>query len=181
MKTLETERMTLRLGYEQRPTLEDMKRDHKIYIDEHEDPDVPLEKYEEVVLYDYWRAKHSPYGHWNFDVKGGKKGVGWCGFGPRLCDTDTTSLLYPEARECQAFELEIGWAVSKYHRNKGYASEGAQRLITYSFEELKVRRLIALTPTNNMASLRVMEKIGMHIVEIPNQLGKSIGILERPE
>jgi [ribosomal protein S5]-alanine N-acetyltransferase len=58
-------------------------------------------------------------------------------------------------------EWEIGWAVHKQEWGKGYATEAAREVMRFAFEELNAHRLIAFCNTGNLASARVMEKLGM--------------------
>lgn len=45
---------------------------------------------------------------------------------------------------------------------KGYATEAASGLIKYCFEELNLHRIEAGCAVDNLASIRVLEKLGMH-------------------
>ncbi|GAQ19715.1 ribosomal-protein-S5-alanine N-acetyltransferase [Oceanobacillus picturae] len=56
---------------------------------------------------------------------------------------------------------EIGWVFNPQYHNKGLASEAAMAILKYSFEELKIHRIIATCQPQNIASYRVMEKVGM--------------------
>jgi RimJ/RimL family protein N-acetyltransferase len=56
---------------------------------------------------------------------------------------------------------EIGWVFHKAHHRRGYATEAALALLKYSFEVLRLHRVIATCQPENIASYRVMEKIGM--------------------
>ncbi|TKI71597.1 GNAT family N-acetyltransferase [Lysinibacillus mangiferihumi] len=56
---------------------------------------------------------------------------------------------------------EIGWVLNPAYYRKGYASEAAQALLDYGFTEMKLHRIIATCQPENIASYRVMEKIGM--------------------
>jgi RimJ/RimL family protein N-acetyltransferase len=47
---------------------------------------------------------------------------------------------------------------------RGYATEGARALIHRGFSELGVQRVVATTYQDNLASRRVMEKVGMRLV-----------------
>ncbi|AMV14854.1 GNAT family N-acetyltransferase [Legionella pneumophila serogroup 1] len=58
--------------------------------------------------------------------------------------------------------VEIGWRLGSSHWNKGYATEGAKAVLDYAFANLKLPALVSFTTKNNLASRRVMEKIGMH-------------------
>lgn len=56
---------------------------------------------------------------------------------------------------------ELGYWVGKPYWNRGYASEAAQRLISYGFDVLGLNRIHATYFADNPASERVMQKIGM--------------------
>ena len=57
---------------------------------------------------------------------------------------------------------EIGWSIHPDYQGKGYASEAAAALLEYGFKRLNLHRVVATCDTRNAASMRVMEKIGMH-------------------
>lgn len=59
-------------------------------------------------------------------------------------------------------EWEVGWAVHPDEWGRGYATEAAWRVMDWAFQELKVHRIVAFCRADNAASLRVMEKLGMH-------------------
>jgi RimJ/RimL family protein N-acetyltransferase len=56
---------------------------------------------------------------------------------------------------------EIGWAISSDHQGQGYATEGARALMNFAFGTLGRHRMIATCQPENVASWRVMEKLGM--------------------
>lgn len=57
--------------------------------------------------------------------------------------------------------VEIGWRLAAEHWGKGYATEGAFAVLDYAFRSLQLREIVSFTTKENMASRRVMEKIGM--------------------
>jgi len=59
-------------------------------------------------------------------------------------------------------EWEIGWAVHPDEWGKGYATEAAWAMINWGFTEMNVHRIVAYCHVDNKASVRVMEKLGMH-------------------
>ncbi len=61
---------------------------------------------------------------------------------------------------------ELGWWIARERWGHGLASEGAQASLNYAVEHLQLRRLLAVAHPDNLASLRVMEKIGMHSLGI---------------
>ena len=56
---------------------------------------------------------------------------------------------------------EIGWAVAADRQGRGYATEAARALIDFAFGPLACHRVIATCQPDNVASWRVMEKLGM--------------------
>lgn len=56
---------------------------------------------------------------------------------------------------------EIGWVISPDHQACGYATEAARALLGYAFTALGCHRVIATCQPENVASWRVMEKLGM--------------------
>ncbi len=57
--------------------------------------------------------------------------------------------------------VEVGWRLSAENWNQGLATEGAQAVLRHAFEILKLSELVSFTVPANLASRRVMEKIGM--------------------
>ena len=58
-------------------------------------------------------------------------------------------------------EAEIGWILHRDHWRQGYGTEMGQALLTHGFDELGLHRIVAHCDAENLASSRVMEKIGM--------------------
>jgi len=64
---------------------------------------------------------------------------------------------------------EIGFIAHPAHHGRGYTTEAAGELLRIAFEELGSHRVVGHTEARNVASARVMEKLGMrreaHLVE----------------
>jgi RimJ/RimL family protein N-acetyltransferase len=56
---------------------------------------------------------------------------------------------------------EIGWALGVEYRGRGYATEAARALMDYGFNALGLHRIHADTSNDNIASWRMMERLGM--------------------
>lgn len=56
--------------------------------------------------------------------------------------------------------FEIGYCFARDYWGKGFATEAANRIVKYAKEELHVKQLFATHAVNNMASGKVIEKIG---------------------
>lgn len=147
MKTLiETERLLLR-----EITLYDKEEIFQL----HSNPDVQkytgepvvesmeeIEKAIQTRINDY--GKYG-YGRWATFLKNGMQFVGWAG------------LAYlPEFDE-----IDLGYRFLPNYWGAGYATEVSRAILTYGFNKLELSRIIAIAMKENMASIRVMEKIGM--------------------
>lgn len=75
---------------------------------------------------------------------------------------DSVKGLIKLTREWEAIrQWEVGWAIHPQEWGKGYATEAAWFLIDWAFSELLVHRVVAYCHAFNIASVRVMEKLGM--------------------
>jgi [ribosomal protein S5]-alanine N-acetyltransferase len=68
---------------------------------------------------------------------------------------------------CRVAEVGLFWAIDPEQQRQGYATEAAQALIDFAFQQLRVKRLIATTEHDNAASIAVMRKLGMTIAQNP--------------
>jgi len=74
----------------------------------------------------------------------------------------------------------MGWCIDPRHTGHGLATEAAAELLRLLFDELGVRRVVAGAFAANVASVRVMEKIGMRleIRGVRDQLHRELGWLD---
>ncbi|MBW4675464.1 MAG: GNAT family N-acetyltransferase [Desmonostoc geniculatum HA4340-LM1] len=61
----------------------------------------------------------------------------------------------------QLREANIGYELNPEYWGQGYATEAAHAILNFGFEELKMHRIWSWCVTENIASVRVLEKIGM--------------------
>ena len=64
---------------------------------------------------------------------------------------------------------ELGYGVHAGHRGRGYATEGSRCLVDLGFRQFGARRVVAETMVVNVASRRVMEKIGLRQIRTFHQ------------
>ena len=57
--------------------------------------------------------------------------------------------------------VDIGWRLHPDVWGQGLATEGAQACMDFALHELKLPEVVAVAVSQNTASIRVMEKIGM--------------------
>ncbi len=76
--------------------------------------------------------------------------------------------------------LEVGWWVMRTYQGQGLATEAGRALVAYGFEQLDLPAVKAITLPGNLASRRVMEKVGMAYEGIVTgrQLGHRLPELE---
>jgi Acetyltransferases, including N-acetylases of ribosomal proteins len=56
---------------------------------------------------------------------------------------------------------EVGCNISPLHQKKGYAKEALALLIDYFFQTTEIKEIIGITDSENKASIRMMESLGM--------------------
>lgn len=91
------------------------------------------------------------YGFWAAIEKTTGNFLGWFSFRP-VGDVPPT--------------VALGYRLHKKAWNKGYATEGSQALIDKGFTEWGVQCVVATTYEHNLASRRVMEKLGMKLMRM---------------
>ncbi len=72
-------------------------------------------------------------------------------------------------------DIDIGYALLERYWKKGYAQESAAAVLAYG-KSIGLQRIIAITATDNDASARVLEKIGLHfdrVIHLPTLGGES--------
>jgi RimJ/RimL family protein N-acetyltransferase len=95
-----------------------------------------------AFLIGHWHLRG--YGHWAVEEKASGNLVGRIGF------------LNPEGWP----DFEIGWTLGRGYWGKGYAIEGARRVLEYAFTEFKRERVISLIRPGNQGSINVAERLG---------------------
>jgi RimJ/RimL family protein N-acetyltransferase len=65
------------------------------------------------------------------------------------------------AENAEATEAELGWVFDPVHHGRGFATEAIDALFRICFEDLGLRRVVAVCFTDNLASWRLMERVGM--------------------
>lgn len=108
--------------------------------------DPPFESIAEAktFLQNYTAYKETGYGRWAVIRSTDQVFLGWCGL-----------KLHPEY-------VDLGYRFFKKEWGKGYASEAAKACIKYGFEVLGLETIVGRVLPENTASVRVLEKMGMH-------------------
>ncbi len=193
MPGLETDRLLIRPF-----VMDDLEAIHQILDKELADADMGSEGpkvREERLRWLQWtslahdelaRLYQPPYGDRAMVLRQTGRLIGACGYVPCLAPFG----LLPALRSAGAgtsglYSTEFGlyWAVSPVFQRQGYATEAAQALITYAFDQLHLARIVATTTHDNAASIGVMRRAGMHIERNPFPEPpwlQIVGILKHP-
>ena len=65
------------------------------------------------------------------------------------------------AEQARGVQAELGWCIGTGYQGHGYAREAIEELIRICFEDLSLRRVVANCFADNVASWRLMERLGM--------------------
>jgi len=147
-KILETERLILRTW-----TADDAQRLFEICSDtevmKYIGTRQPYETIEQAREFLTWATNYQAennFCRWAALEKTSGKIVGSCGF----------------ARPHGTEEIELGYLFDRSFWGNGFATEAAAACLKYGFEQLKFPETIAITDLENVASQKVLEKIGFN-------------------
>ena len=87
-------------------------------------------------------------GRWAIHTKDNMDFIGWCGLKYR---TDL-------------HEIDLGYRLMQKAWGKGYATEAAQYSLDHGFQTLNLKLITGRAHIENLASIKVLEKIGMNFI-----------------
>jgi len=126
-----------------------------------------------------------PYGDRAVVLKQTQQVIGACGFVPCFAPFGQLpawhSASYDAVVHFNSPEFGLFYALSPAYQRQGYATEAARALIDYAFTQLQLKRIVATTTYENVASIGVMRKVGMRIEKNPHPdppWFQVVGILE---
>lgn len=109
---------------------------------------IPRERFEQRIpafMIEPWQTRG--FAPWAVIHKADQEFIGHCGLNP-----------WPDSEE-----IEVLYALAKPWWGQGLASEAAQASIDYGFAQLGLPKIIAAAHVENIASQRVIEKLGMQL------------------
>jgi RimJ/RimL family protein N-acetyltransferase len=113
-------------------------------------PDAPRSREEAKEELEWHMNGHPRFpelGLWATIYKETGKFIGRCGLLPWTID--------------ERQEVEVVYTIARNYWGQGLATEAAQAILNYGFEQLNLSRLVSLIDSENIASQKVAEKIGM--------------------
>lgn len=103
-----------------------------------------LEESEQLIT-NYSDYERNGFGRWAVIRKEDNEMLGWCGL-----------------KKHKDNSVDVGYRFFKKHWNQGYATESARACLEYGFNVIELEEIVANADPENVASVRVMEKIGMN-------------------
>ena len=70
--------------------------------------------------------------------------------------------------------FECGWTLTRSSWGKGYATEGAGRVLAYAFTEMNRDHVISCIAPDNTSSIKVAERLGETVEGQTELLGKRV-------
>ena len=122
-----------------------------------DDKPVSRSAIEEVIAQSVRGFAEKGLGLFGIRLRGEEELLGFCGFLP----LEGTG------------EIELVYELSAERWGRGLATEAARACLRYAFEEVRLRRVVAGADPPNVASLRVIRKLGMKPIGeiVPDQPG----------
>lgn len=121
-----------------------LNKDHEVIQYTGDEPFASIEEAKEF-LNQYSEYGKNGFGRWTVLNKEGGKFLGWCGL--KLLEDGN---------------VDLGYRFYKKYWNQGFATEAAKACLDYGFNALNLTQIIGRTDKKNQASIKVLEKIGMH-------------------
>ncbi|HEY9767225.1 MAG TPA: GNAT family N-acetyltransferase [Coleofasciculaceae cyanobacterium] len=97
-------------------------------------------------------------GFWAIIKKSSQEFIGWIFLRPEV-----DFKLLQQLNLVESGAIELGYRLCQQSWGKGYATEVAQALVDKSFTESKIDKIVAWALAENLASTRVMEKVGLKL------------------
>ncbi len=93
------------------------------------------------------REQHAAY-NWAITLRATEHPIGWLGIGV-------------PSKPADAGERDFGFALDKRYWGRGYMTEALRAILAFEFGSMGSKRIYATCETDNVASARVMERVGM--------------------
>jgi RimJ/RimL family protein N-acetyltransferase len=119
---------------------------------------MPRDRVERFVAHQIRHWEDHGFGWWAVEPRDKSELIGWNGL-QYLPDTD---------------EIEIGYLLAKGYWGRGLATEGARPGLRFGFETLGLEHIVAVVHPENVASQRVLEKLGMTFTNEADYFGMHV-------
>jgi RimJ/RimL family protein N-acetyltransferase len=99
----------------------------------------------EAFIRNYDHYERYGFGRWSVFIRDSGNYIGFCGLNYRLA----------------LDEVDVGFRFLKRYWGKGYATEAARGSLLYGFNEYALNKIVGRAIQENLASHRVLQKLGM--------------------
>ena len=145
----QTPRLILRQFTEaDKPLILQLNSDPEIVKYVHEPTLKTIEQAEEIITNIILPQYKNNLGRWAIITKDNNDFIGWCGLKYR-----------PEIDE-----IDLGYRLMQKAWGKGFATEAAAKTLEYGFRTLNIKLITGRAHIENLASIKVLEKIGMDFI-----------------
>ena len=115
--------------------------------------------------FEHWSA--NGFGLWAAELKANGRLIGYIG------------LSVPNWLPQVLPAVEVGWRLHPDYWGRGLATEGGRASVRHGFETLELDRIISIFNPDNVASGRVMEKLGMRDCLVTNDPARGLRLSVR--
>lgn len=170
---LETERLKLRpLRLEDAAYLSDLfDADPEVW---RFDPGYAYSLDERIEVIEHYIQQYEIYGFGCFGIerKPDLTLIGQCGLNPHEFEDKNGNI---------TAEFEVMYKLGRAYWHQGYATEAAQAWVEYAFAVVGLKRLVVCPDKANIASVRVLEKLGFRIEDDWLEPETVLAFLESPD
>jgi RimJ/RimL family protein N-acetyltransferase len=99
----------------------------------------------EAFIRNYDHYERYGFGRWSVFIRNSGDYIGFCGLNYRLA----------------LDEVDVGFRLLRRYWGNGYATEAARGSLLYGFKGYALDKIVARAMQENMASIRVLQKLGM--------------------
>ena len=130
------------------PLILELNNDPEIVKYVHEPTLKTLGEAEKILINNILPQYENNLGRWAIHIKEDNEFIGWCGLKYR-----------PEVDE-----IDLGYRLMQKAWGKGYATEAAWHTLDHGFRVLDLKLITGRAHIENIASIKVLEKIGMNFI-----------------
>lgn len=151
----ETTRLLLReILHTDLDSMYEMDSDTEVHMYLGNKPVSSKEQIESVITFIRQQYIENGIGRWAMIEKATSNFIGWTGL-----------KLVKETINNRTNYHDLGYRLNRKYWGKGYATEGAIASIDYGFNELRLKKIIATAQVDNIASNKIISKLGFEFLE----------------
>jgi RimJ/RimL family protein N-acetyltransferase len=115
----------------------------------------PLDRVQKIIADQLKHWEEYGYGWWAVALRSGSEFIGWGGL-----------QFLPETKE-----IEVAYLLGRPFWGKGLATEAGRASLRYGFDDLGLETIVGIVHPENMASQRVLDKLGLLFVDRAHYFG----------